>query len=251
MTWCCRTAIGISEMHSQHWLTPCWRSFFGWGNVHVNCFFSNNAEQYTYFDRRWLHSQLIVKCVRVNIVDAPVILIFRMGQRACHLPFPVYHRPRHSLWSYMTTQHLACLMCKTKNHWPSVDAHLYDGAISMPWAIGAIMLTNTFTLEWHDNAALWLSNVKDWKSLLLYCPLFSEWGNNKQPSYTLSLYALYRIRVIDIQYCVSNHCSLHPESLWPLDCWSTFMHAMLVRDDGTLLHSWASGRQLTECRSFH
>jgi hypothetical protein len=38
----------------------------------------------------------------------------------------------------------------------------------------AITPANTYTIEWGNNAALWLSNVKDWKSLTLHWRLFLD-----------------------------------------------------------------------------
>ena len=126
-----------------------------------------------------------------------------------------------------------------------------DGARSVSIAFLAITPTNTFTLEWSDNAALWWSNVKGWKSLTLYWRLFLEWGNDKQPLYTQSLYATNRILIIDIRYCVSNYVRLDPEAFWPLDFWSISLHVMWLRDDVALSHSCTFSRQLMACRSFH
>jgi len=144
-----------------------------------------------------------------------------------------------------------CQMCKMKNCWCCIDAHFLDGATSVSCAIGTITLTNSFTLEWRDNAVLWLLNLKDWKSLTLHWHWFIRLGNDKQSSYTRSLYATNRIVVIDVQYCVSNYCCLHPEALWPLDFWSPSIHVMWVSDDVAQSHSCAFGRQLTACRSYH
>jgi len=144
-----------------------------------------------------------------------------------------------------------CRMYKTKNHSQCVDAHFLDVAASVSCAVWAITPTNTFTLERRDNAALRLSNVKDWTSLTHHCRLFLEWGYDKLPSYTQSLYATNGILIIDIQYGISDYYCLHSEVLWPHDFWSTSMHIIEVRDDVALSHSWAFGWQLTAYWSFH
>jgi len=46
--------------------------------------------------------------VMPKIVDAPLTLIFRMWQRASHLPFSKYRRPIHPLWKDVTMQHIDC-----------------------------------------------------------------------------------------------------------------------------------------------
>ena len=59
-----------------------------------------------------------------KIVDAPLTLIFRMWQRACHLHFSQSRWPLHLLWKDVTMQPIDCWMCKTQNHWHSVDPHI-------------------------------------------------------------------------------------------------------------------------------
>jgi len=51
-----------------------WRSFVGWGDKLVACFFGYNADQYSYFGRMCWCSPLIAECVRLRIVDTPLTL---------------------------------------------------------------------------------------------------------------------------------------------------------------------------------
>jgi len=106
-----------------------------------------------------------------------------------------------------------------------------------------------FGVMWHYS-----SLIVEWERLkIVDAPLtiIFGWANNKQPSYSQSLYATNCIHVVHIQYCISNYFCLHPEAFWPLDFWSISMHVMSVRDDVALLHSCAFGQQLMACRSFY
>jgi len=79
MGWFHRIAVGFSEMQIQQLLMLCWRLVFEPGNKHVNCHFSYNADQNIYFKVTWKCSPLIVECERLKIIDAPLTLIFGLG----------------------------------------------------------------------------------------------------------------------------------------------------------------------------
>jgi len=74
---------------------------------------------------------------------------------------------------------------------------------------------------------------------------------SKQPSYIQWLYAINRLFIIDIQYCVCGYYHLHPGSLLPLNFWSTSIHIFWVRDDVAPSQLCAFRWQFTAWRSFH
>jgi hypothetical protein len=142
-------------------------------------------------------------------------------------------------------------LCTTKNYWCCVDGHVYDGVTSVSCGVWAITPTNIFTLEWHDNAALWLTHVKDRKSLTLHWSLMLGCTTNKQASCTQSSYAINCLPIINIEYCVSRYYGFHSEDLWPHDVWTPSMHHIWVRDNVAQSHSCAFVLPITACRSCH
>jgi hypothetical protein len=62
----------LSPLHS--------RSFLGWGNKRVNCLFTYKANQDIHFGVSWQCSPWIIKYARLKIVDAQLMVIFRMRQ---------------------------------------------------------------------------------------------------------------------------------------------------------------------------
>ena len=60
---------------------------------------------------------------RPTIVDAPLTLIFKMGQRWYHILFCLSRRPEIHLW--LSATYLRCDYPghRTKNYWHSIDAH--------------------------------------------------------------------------------------------------------------------------------
>jgi len=72
-----------------------------------------------------LHSPVIIKDARPDIVDAPMMLIYMIGQGACGLPFYLFRWPIHLYWMDVTMQPCDCWMSKTINCWRSVDGHLW------------------------------------------------------------------------------------------------------------------------------
>jgi len=75
------------------------------------------------------------------------MLISGMGQRACHLPLSLYHRPIHSLRKDVTMHPLDCWMCKTLNRWHSVDPHINRTETLF---VNSIILRNeSFIHYWH------------------------------------------------------------------------------------------------------
>jgi len=75
------TALWFSNISDFRFWMFRWMSFLGWGNWHVICLFSCNANQYIFFGRSWQCSPLIVECVRVKIVNTPVTLILGWGNK--------------------------------------------------------------------------------------------------------------------------------------------------------------------------
>jgi len=81
---------------------------------------------------------------------------------------PHFRRERQPilwLWVHIAAQPLDIARCQARNPWGSVGTHFLNSAMSMLFLFSAITPTNTFTLEWADNGALWFLNVYDLRSL--------------------------------------------------------------------------------------
>jgi len=101
-----------------------WSSVSWCQNQHFVCVFRYNADQYIHFARSWQCCHLSVECVRLNIVEALLTVIFGMAQWVHHLCFRLCCRPIHSVWKNETTLHFDCRMCRTWNRRRCVNAHI-------------------------------------------------------------------------------------------------------------------------------
>jgi hypothetical protein len=137
--------------------------------------FHYKAYQYIEFAGAWQCSPLIVECVQLKIVCAPLTLIFRMGKWPCHYHFWLQRRPLPLLQRDMTTQPFDCQMCKTKNGWCSVHNHI----------------EHSETAFVHSSIGCKESYTRDWHSILrFYLLLFATW-RFVASAFLINLYARY------------------------------------------------------------
>jgi len=113
-------------MQDQKLLTLCWHSFLGGSCNIVTTIFAHKGSQYYNYGLMSLHSQVIIQDARHTIVDPPLRLISRMGQRVCHFPFYLQTWRIHPHWKKVTMEPFDSGMGMTKNCWRSVDTHLHD-----------------------------------------------------------------------------------------------------------------------------
>jgi len=110
---------------------------------------------------------LINQHASAKIHNAPLTLIFMIGQGACHCLFSLYRQPilrlcitkNKSLFNYLTY--------KTKNCWGSVDAHFQDWAGSMSLSVWPLKAANTSLMHNKEQITFQLSDLHDEKSLTL------------------------------------------------------------------------------------
>jgi hypothetical protein len=128
-----RRALELSKMEDQKSLTLHWRSLLGGGSniVAGNC--AHTGGQYTDYGVMLSHRRVIIQDARLEIGDAPLTLISRMGQRAYCLPLFIWPRPKTLLWIDVTMKPFDCRNDQRKIvdapltlRWRSVDAHLGD-----------------------------------------------------------------------------------------------------------------------------
>jgi len=107
-------------------LTLRWCSFLAASGDFLTSIFALEGGQYWDYVLMPVHSQVIIQDARPKIVDAPLMLISRLGQRTCRLPFNLSRRPIRPLWMDTTMQPFNCGMGNTINHWRYIDDHLRD-----------------------------------------------------------------------------------------------------------------------------
>jgi hypothetical protein len=154
----CHTALACSMMQGQKSLTLSWRSFLGHrSNVVAMSFAKTGGRQCDYGlmslpsppDFRWCNAKN-----RRRSSDVALTFIFRMWQRAYHLPLLLLRRPIRLLWKDVTMPPIDCRMCKTVNYWHSIDAHFNH--IETAFVHPIIVSNDSYTHYWHLKLRLYL-----------------------------------------------------------------------------------------------
>jgi len=146
MAMCNLSPPRLPMIHDQKSLTLRWRSFSWWGMEGIAISLAYKGSHKFLYD--WLQpiGGVISQDSWPQIVDAPLTLIFMMGQGGyCNL-FCLWRQPKIPLW--VTTTYLRCDFPgrMTKNRWCSVDAHfaMAESTICNHWIWHSV----SFTLFW-------------------------------------------------------------------------------------------------------
>jgi len=111
-----------------------------------------------------------------TIVDAPLTLIFMLGQgRYCTL-FCLERKPKIPLWLATTYGRCDFPGRMTKNHWLSADAHFHDGAGRVLQSALPIKAGKNYFMTYYNLSEVWFPKMHDQKSLTLRWRSFSWWG---------------------------------------------------------------------------
>ena len=111
-----------------------------------------------------------------TIIDAPLTLIFMMGQGGyCNLFCPK-RQPMIPLWLTKTYRRCDFPGRMTKNHWPSVDSHFQDGAGRVLQSILPIKAANDAFMTDYNLSEAWFPRTHNQKLLTLHWCSFSWWG---------------------------------------------------------------------------
>jgi len=121
----------------------------------------------------------ITQDARQNIVDAPLMLIARMGQWPCRLVFCQGRLPVRWLKIAATRSHFNYRTYKTRNDWRSSDADFQDGAGSMMLLLLTWQAANTSFTNGCNHLPLRLPKMHSQKSLRLHWRSSSEWGSER------------------------------------------------------------------------
>jgi len=91
----------------------------------------------------WPHRAMINHDARPKIIDAPWMLIFKMGQGVFCFHFFSYEQSILRLWLSATYCTSDCPQYATNNHWAFVDSHFQDGVESLSLFVLIIKAANT------------------------------------------------------------------------------------------------------------
>jgi len=121
---CHLRGLEFSRMHGQKSWTFLWRPFLEHRCDVVAALFAKEGGWLFDDGLMSLHNPWTFHDATPTLVVAPITLISRIRQWAGDLPFSVQRWPIHSLWMDVTMQPFDRRMCKTKNPWCSVYAHI-------------------------------------------------------------------------------------------------------------------------------
>ena len=93
-------------------------------------------------------------------IDIALTFIFRMWQQAYHLPILLLHQPIRWLWKDVTIPRIDCQMCKTVNHWHSIDAHCNH--IETAFVHPIFVRNHSYTPYWHPILRLYVLSFASW-----------------------------------------------------------------------------------------
>ena len=117
--------------------------------------------------------------IRWRSIDVALKFIFRMWQRAYHLPIMLLRQPIRLLWKDVTMPPIDCRMCKTVNRWHSVDTHLNH--IETAFVHPIIVRNDSYTHYWHPILRLhviWFASRSFITSRFLISAIHAIWVRN-------------------------------------------------------------------------
>jgi len=161
-------------MHSHNWLMFRWRLFSQWGSDRIIYSFAREGYRYIGYGLQRPRYFPIPAVTRLQIIDAPLMLIFRMGQGACCCYIWPNRQPLPRLWMAVTNRHLGYPSCTAKNSWCSVDAHFHNGAVTVLFTLLPRKAASRMVMGSTNQVTFQLLNLEDYKSVTpRWCSLYS------------------------------------------------------------------------------
>jgi len=115
-------------------------------------------------------------------------------QRRVHDRFSLEKLSEHRIYTITDALGYHYQWWKVKNHWPSVDAHNHEGALSVSLSGFPIKAANTVIIYKNNHIAFDLPDLQVHKSLTLRWRSISEWGREcgaRSFAYKASQYCMY------------------------------------------------------------
>jgi len=123
------------------------------------------------------HSPWIIQDATPKIVDALLMLIFRLGMEPCRCLFCSSKLPICWLWIPVSKWHPNGLTTyQTKNRWRSIDAHFQNVAVTVSISLLPIKAANTLVMDNSEQLSLQLTYLWHKISLTLRWRSVSECG---------------------------------------------------------------------------
>jgi len=163
-----------------------WHSFSCWGREGIGICFAYKGSQDILYD--WLQpiSGVISQDTRPIFIEAPLTLIFAMGQGGhCHL-FCLYRPAKIPVWVTTTYQRCDFPERMTKNCWRSVDTHFHDGAGRVLLSVSPIQEgKNSFVTD-YNLSEVWFPRTHDQKLFTLCWRSFCHGCIHNMQSFNLA-----------------------------------------------------------------
>jgi len=163
-------------MEGQQSLTLHWCSVSWCGREHFIFSFAYQGSQLLVYDYVQPLAHKITYDTWPRIIDAPLALIFMIGQGACYYLICLYKQPILRLWLRATYPPADYPRYMTKNRWCSVDAHFHAGAGSALLSLFPIKAANTSLMTICNLSHHRLPMIHDYESLMLRWRSLSWWG---------------------------------------------------------------------------
>jgi len=173
-------------MERQQSLTLHWCSVSWWGREHFTFSFAYKRRQLFVNDYVQPIAHKITHDTWPRILNAPLTLIFMMGQGACYYLFCQYKQPILRLWLRATYRPAHNPKYVTKNRWRSVDAHFHDGAGSASLSHLPMKSANTSFMTIYNLLHHRLPKIHDEESLTLCWRWFCHGCNHIMESFDLA-----------------------------------------------------------------
>jgi len=160
----------------QQSLTLHWRSFSWSGREGVALCFAYKGSRTLVYDLLQPMGGVISQDAWPKIVDAPLTLIFTMGQGGYHYLFCLCRPAKIPLWLSTTYRRCDFPGRMTKNRLRSIDAHFHDRAGRVLQSVLPIKAGVNYIMTCYNLSEVWLLKMHDQKSLTLCWRSFSWWG---------------------------------------------------------------------------
>jgi len=166
----------LPTIHDQQLLTLRWRTFLRWGREGIAICFAFKGSQWFLYDCLQPVAPHITQDTRPTIVDAPLTLIYKMGQGAFLFLFCLQKQPLIGLWLFATGHTPYYPKYTTNNRWRSVDAYFQHRAGNVSLSLLPIKAANHVFMTFCNLSDRILPKIHDQQSLTLRWDLFSSWG---------------------------------------------------------------------------
>ena len=169
----------LPYLPDQNSLTLRWRSFSEWGSDCIAFFIAYKGWQYDCYVNQRPDWFVITLRTWPKTGDAPLMLIFRMRQWPCGVPFRLSKLPIRWLFIFATKFNGNYLPYMTKIRWRSIDAHFQNGAVTVSLCGFPIKTAKTLILNGRSQISTELPYLQFQKSLTFHWRTFSEWDSDR------------------------------------------------------------------------